>query len=213
MEPTDIEVSLTVSSCCVWSAIMSAISPGGMLEAFSMNRTLHLLQLVQLVQTRQSGISSRQFMTFVSDCFVLLCMLERDVRQCLCDTWQLIAAGSGHCLKIWICAGETGFVIPHLGVQWLGVWMRMVLCIVHTYCYVIIRLQKKQPSYKVEHHRRYVTPVPQFNVVLWIMCLAAFKKNGHFYFCSWVFGTSKHNIEKVEVARVMYIPVVVCGCL
>jgi hypothetical protein len=146
MEPTDIEVSLTVSSCCVWSAIMSAISPGGMLEAFSMNRTLHLLQLIQLVQTRQSGISSRQFMTFVSDCFVLLCMLERDVRQCLCDTWQLIAAGSGHCLKIWICAGETGFVIPHLGVQWLRVWMRMVLCIVHTCCYIIIPGSSKKTA-------------------------------------------------------------------
>ena len=41
-------------------------------------------------------------------------------------------------------------------------------------------LQKKQPPHEVPHHRGYVPRVPQFNVVFWILCLAAFKKNSHF---------------------------------
>ena len=35
---------------------------------------------------------------------------------------------------------------------------------------------KKQPSHEVPHHRGHVPPVPQFNVVFWILCLVAFKK-------------------------------------
>ena len=44
-------------------------------------------------------------------------------------------------------------------------------------------LQKKQPSHEVPHRRGHAPPVPQFNVVFWIVSLAAFKKNSHF--CWW----------------------------
>ena len=39
---------------------------------------------------------------------------------------------------------------------------------------------KKQPSHEAPHHRGHAPPVPQFNVVFGILCLAAFKKNSHF---------------------------------
>ena len=70
-------------------------------------------------------------------------------------------------------------------------------------CLLWVRvLQKKQPSYEIEDHRRYVAPVPQFNVVLWIMCLAAFKKNSHF--CSWCSALPSTTL-KLGVAGVMYV--------
>ena len=50
-------------------------------------------------------------------------------------------------------------------------------------CEEIPGSSKKQPSHEVPHHRSHAPPVPQFNVVFWILCLAAFKKNSHF--CWW----------------------------
>ena len=88
----------------------------------------------------------------------------------------------------------------------------MVLCIVHTYCYVIIPgSSKKQPSYKVEHHRRYVTPVPQFNDVYSELCVwRPSKKTAISISVHGCSATSKHNIEKVEVCAGN---VYTCGCM
>ena len=66
----------------------------------------------------------------------------------------------------------------------------------------ILGSSKKQPSYEVQDHRRHVAPVPQFNVVLWIMCLAAFKKKNHF--CSWCSALPSTTL-KLGVAGVMYV--------
>ena len=62
---------------------------------------------------------------------------------------------------------------------------------------------KKQPSHEVPHHRGHVPPFPQFNVVFWILCLAASKKTAvsvddarHFrsQHWSWVAGVSKVSL-------------------
>ena len=53
-------------------------------------------------------------------------------------------------------------------------------------------------------------PIPQFNVVLWIMCLAAFKKQSFLFI---VFGTSTHNIEVGGYGGNVCIYVVSCGWL
>ena len=54
-------------------------------------------------------------------------------------------------------------------------------------------------------------PVPQFNVVFWILCLAAFKKKQPFLLM--MLGTSDHNIEVGGCGGKQGISVVSCGWL
>ena len=71
-------------------------------------------------------------------------------------------------------------------------------------------LQKKQPSHEVPHHRGHAPPVPQFNVVFWILCLAAFKKKSHF--CWWCSALPITTL-KLGVRGKQGISVVSCGWL
>ena len=65
----------------------------------------------------------------------------------------------------------------------------------------------------MKYHTREVMPppVPQFNVVFWILCLAAFKKKQPFLLM--MLGTSDHNIEVGGCGGKQGISVVSCGWL
>ena len=79
-------------------------------------------------------------------------------------------------------------------IYWLVVWNN------HPNWLMMIYLEWYQVLQKTSSHpMKYKTidvmapPVPQFNVVLWIMCLAAFKKNSHF--CSWCWALPSTTLK------------------